>query len=186
MGIEIASRFFVGLDGSVVGSRGASESVAGRGVFVTDRVRAGSPILSFGGVLLSRDEYCSFADLDHCIQVGPDQFLGPSGELDDYTNHSCDPSTRVIVERADATAVLIAVRDLISADEVTFDYSTVQLNDSRFWIDPCRCGAAGCRTVIGDFTSLSWSEKWDLQRRGLLAWYTEEAFHRERQARYGR
>ena len=151
----------------------------GTGLFLLEPVPRGGRILTFGGPHLDRTQYVAFADVDHCVQIGVDLFLGPSNELDDHVNHSCDPSTRVEIDRDAGRAHLVARASMRRGAEVTFDYSSVQLDDPRFRIERCRCGAASCRGVIGDFTLLDAEAKRRLFESGLCAWYIEEAFRKE-------
>ena len=89
-------------------------------------------------------------DLDKTIQVGPDAFKLPTGSLDDFTNHSCDPSTGVrLTERG---TVVVALRDIGAHEELTYDYSTYLNNPYERMV--CRCGAPNCRGVIGSFAAL--------------------------------
>lgn len=160
-------RFYVGLEVRRTGRHGS-------GLFLKQAAVAGSRILRFGGVRLARAQYVAFDDFEHCLQIGPDDFLGPSGDLDDLTNHSCEPSTRVEVEDG-GRAHLLALRDLRPGDEITFDYSSVQLRDSRFRIESCRCGARSCRQLIGDFTRLEASEQERFRNDGLCPSYVLDA-----------
>lgn len=158
----------------------------GRGLFLAEPVRRAQVILTFGGRLLSKAEYGELADVDHCLQIGPATFLGPSGDMDDFTNHSCAPSARVEVERGSSTARLVALGDLAVGAEVCFDYSTVQLDDPRFLLASCRCGSPACRGEIGDFRRLALADQRRLVQAGLCAWYVEDAFRRDERRRPGR
>jgi hypothetical protein len=162
--------FYVGLEVQRTESRGS-------GLFLTEATAAGIRVLTFGGAGLTRAQYEAFDDFEHCLQIGPDRFLGPSGDLDDFTNHSCEPSTRVEVD-SDGRANLWTVRDLRPGDEITFDYSSVQVLDSRFRIESCRCGARSCRRRIGDFTRLEASEQERFRREGLCPSYVLDALLR--------
>lgn len=146
----------------------------GRGLFVTEPVAEGESVLAFGGELLDRSEMLALLDRDHYLQIGPDLFLGPSGDLDDYVNHSCAPSTTVVIERGRLQASLRALRALEPGDEVTFDYSTVQLDDPGFNIPRCHCDAEVCRGLIQDFSLMPRGEREALVRSGLCAWYVVE------------
>jgi hypothetical protein len=169
---RIAPVFHAGLELRPRGERGA-------GIVVTNAVAAGSVILAFGGPVLDRRAYMRRPEIDHCIQVGTDTFLGPSGDLDDFTNHSCDPTTRIEIDPVTLQALMVARFDLKPGVEATFDYSTVQLDDPRFRIETCLCGAPSCRRRIGDFTLLSWREKTRLFEEGLCVYYIADAYRHE-------
>ena len=61
----------------------------------------------------------------------------------EFLNHSCDPNTWWADDET-----LIASRDILVGEEVTFDYATADIHD---WWRPkweCQCGAANCRRII--------------------------------------
>jgi uncharacterized protein len=89
-------------------------------------------------------------DIGYTLQVGRDAFKLPTGSIDDFTNHSCEPNTgiRLITKGT----IIIALRDIVSHEELTYDYSTY-LNNPYETL-PCLCGAARCRGMIGNFTTL--------------------------------
>jgi hypothetical protein len=120
----------------------------GLGVFATPGFRRGERILWFRGPLLPTG---SIDDFTHAIQVDEGLFLGASGEIDDYVNHSCDPNCSL--ESAPPRLSLVAVRDIASGEEVTFDYSTCLLDESFF--DGCGCASHRCRGRIVPFWELA-------------------------------
>jgi len=76
--------------------------------------------------------------------------MGPSGEVDDFFNHSCDPNAglKITVTKA----VLIAIKDISPGQEITWDYSTTMDEDD--WEINCNCGSNNCRGKIRDFKYL--------------------------------
>ena len=67
------------------------DSMHGKGVFSGRKFAAGEVIMEF------RADVCSYEEqdarwLDYYVQVGEDLFMGLSGGMDDYVNHSCDPN----------------------------------------------------------------------------------------------
>lgn len=89
-------------------------------------------------------------DLKYPLQVGRDLFRVPSGSIDDFTNHSCYPSTGIrLYPRG---TIIMAIRRIDIHDEITFDYSTYLNNPHEKIV--CRCGAASCRRTIGNFNTL--------------------------------
>ena len=90
-----------------------------------------------------------FTDSD-IFQVDHDLFIPPYGCLDDFTNHSCDPSCGLRVHSQGFD--MIALRDLAAGDELTYDYSTHQEHPGGEII--CLCGAASCRGVVRNFSTL--------------------------------
>jgi uncharacterized protein len=88
--------------------------------------------------------------VEYPLQVGPDLFRIPSGNIDDFTNHSCEPNTGIHLYPLGA--VILAIRDIAAHDEITFDYSTYLNNPHERLV--CRCDAKSCRGVIGNFATL--------------------------------
>ncbi|MFH0713194.1 MAG: SET domain-containing protein [Candidatus Micrarchaeota archaeon] len=124
----------------------------GKGAFATRLFKAEEEILEFKGKLFSYSElpvpYNSVED--HFVQVGPKLYLGPSGGIDDFVNHSCDPNAGL--RFLGRKFVLVAIRDITAGEEVTFDYSTTMDEDE--WELQCNCGSKKCRRVIRDFKYL--------------------------------
>ena len=128
----------------------------GLGIFTAKSLKKGEPVI----VDLDGDYYeqvVSYGDLQECkisiditFQVGLDAYKLPTGSLEDFTNHSCEPNTGIrLVPRG---TIIIALRDIDAHEELTYDYSTY-LNNSYETID-CRCGSNKCRGIIGNFETL--------------------------------
>jgi SET domain-containing protein len=131
----------------------------GQGVFAGKNFEKGEILLEFKGKIYSwpdgydkpigyTDDYDP--DDDHFLQVGKDLYMGPSGDLDDYVNHSCDPSTGVYFRGK--KLFLIAIRKIYQHEEITWDYSTNMYKDN--WTLRCSCGASNCRGIIREFKYL--------------------------------
>ncbi len=135
--------------------------VRGRGVRATRDFERGEIVAHFGGTLVRFDRVTDFT---HVLQVGPDAFLGPSGNLDDYVNHSCDPNTRVDI--VSSAGFLVALVPIASGTEITFDYSTCMIDEDA--IPGCLCGAENCRGIIEPFVSMATEDAERLERRGLV------------------
>jgi SET domain-containing protein len=119
----------------------------GRGVFATQPIRAGSHIMHYTGPLLSHAQ-TSPATL--ALQIGPDLYIGESGNADDFVNHCCTPNAGILIDGTDVR--LVAIADISAGDQITFDYSTT-MDEDDFEFD-CLCGADACRGRIGDFKRL--------------------------------
>ena len=124
----------------------------GRGVFALCDIGVGEEILVFSGPFVNK-EYLPVPhtpENDYYLQIDDDLFLGPSGELDDYVNHSCEPNSGIVV--AGVEVRLVAIRPIAPGEQVCFDYSTAM--DDYPWEMAGRCGAPSCRRKIGDFLRL--------------------------------
>lgn len=117
----------------------------GRGVFASSPIAVNSLVIEFGGEYLTLES--EEEDEDHMLQIDHSLYLGPSGGVDDYINHSCEPNTvlKIIGKRA----FLFALKDIAENEEIFFDYST-SMSDGLWEID-CLCGAESCRGRIQDF-----------------------------------
>jgi hypothetical protein len=120
----------------------------GLGAFAARRFQRGETVLVFRGQELDPRE---IADFTHTIQVDLDRFLGASGGVDDYVNHSCDPSC--ILRMPVSELELVARRPIAPGEEITFDYSTCLLFEPP--LDSCACGAPACRGRVVTFWDLA-------------------------------
>jgi hypothetical protein len=84
------------------------------------------------------------------LQIGPDLYMGESGQADDFVNHCCEPNAGM---RIDGTEVrLIAIKEIKPGQQISFDYSTT-MDEDDFEFD-CLCGSPNCRGKIRDFKHL--------------------------------
>ncbi len=69
------------------------------------------------------------------IELNDGNYMHPDGM---FTNHSCDPSTRIEKD----TGLMIAMRNVWPNDEITFDYLTTETEMVAGF--DCTCGAENC------------------------------------------
>jgi uncharacterized protein len=136
----------------------------GRGVFTETAITAVERILSFTGPLLHYDQTTSET---RALQIGPDLYIGPSGGLDDFVNHSCEPNAWVRI--AQGAVELVALRDIAVDEEIFFDYSTTLDEDDFTMV--CRCGTPSCRKLISDGKYLPHSVWHKYIRLGIIPDY---------------
>jgi hypothetical protein len=124
----------------------------GVGVFAGERISVGEEILTFLGPLIDRRDMPEIhsQDEDYYLQVDDDVFLGPSGWIDDFINHSCDPNSGVVIE--DMVSKLVAIQNINRGDEIRFDYSTTMYKP--ILVMKCWCGSPLCRGEVVDFIYL--------------------------------
>lgn len=109
---------------------------------------AGEEVLKFFGEVFRENE---LLDEAHSIQISADLYLGPSGDLDDYVNHSCEPNCGLRVVGDDL--LLVAIQEIKPEEELFFDYATcVGVSDS--WTMECSCGKSSCRKTISRFIDI--------------------------------
>lgn len=119
----------------------------GKGVFTRRHFQSGEAILRFKGDIVGLDQV---EDHGKYLQVERHLFLGSSGEIDDFVNHSCEPNCGVTMRQG--KLVLISIREIQPREELTFDYSTWMACD--YWEMDCLCGTTRCRRKIKDFKYL--------------------------------
>ncbi|HWQ37164.1 MAG TPA: SET domain-containing protein-lysine N-methyltransferase [Burkholderiales bacterium] len=94
---------------------------------------------------------------DHVMEVGENEVFLPSGALDDFVNHSCDPNCRLDF-RGGGRVFLVALRDIPPGEELTFDYATTTtragIEAFPGWRFHCLCGATNCRGEVGSVEDL--------------------------------
>ncbi|MCS6984779.1 MAG: SET domain-containing protein-lysine N-methyltransferase [Leptospiraceae bacterium] len=128
------------------------ETHLGKGVFANRLFLKGEVILRFRGRLYRKEEYLKKVRHEKChfLQIDTQWFLGPTRSIDNFVNHSCDPNCGYLV--MDMQAFLVAIRNIMVGEEITFDYSTSMAED--FWEMNCSCGSPKCRGRIRDFKYL--------------------------------
>lgn len=143
----------------------------GWGVFTKGEVPANSIIFEFHGEVIPAGKVPNplAPKDDYYLQIAPDKYLGPSGDFDDFVNHSCNPNCgiHIVGDRAFLKSLY-----LISANtEVTFDYSTTSDEDPKSWSMPCQCGVYGCRKTISGFQELDKTTKDRYKKLGIVPKY---------------
>lgn len=143
----------------------------GKGTFTTKIIPADVPVIEMTGpVLLDRE--IDPPELPFHLQVGPNTYLGPSGEIDDYINHSCDPNCKMHV--VGNRAILYSLYIIPKGAELTFDYATTSTNTVDEWVMDCHCGSNKCRGQISGHHYLDTSLKENYKNRGMLPLYILE------------
>ena len=129
----------------------------GLGIFAAKAFKAGDPIVVdedgdyYKGAITEAEAVAAGFDLSvHCFQIDIDRYLLPHGSIDDLINHSCEPNAGIIL-----TALgyrLVAIRDILPGQQITYDYSTY-ISNPREQLT-CSCGSGHCRGTIGPFADL--------------------------------
>lgn len=126
-------------------------SKTGNGVFTTVQIPANAPILEFGGDFFTKENLKH--PQDRILQIGKNLYLGPSGDVDDYINHSCKPNCYLSI--IGKRAILYSSNIITIDSEITFDYSTSSTDSINEWSMNCLCGQPTCRKIISGFKYLS-------------------------------
>jgi uncharacterized protein len=124
-----------------------AEGRFGKKVVAANPIRKNLAILRMTGVPLSFEETTKLGEKESFgLQVSTDcyMYLDAPGR---YINHSCDPNCGIT-----PALDLIAIRNIMAGEELTYDYSTTMLE--RHWTMDCKCGSSRCRKVVRDFDQL--------------------------------
>jgi len=142
----------------------------GMGVFIQQWISVNTRILEFTGKRIDREMinlFVSRGSFDSFLQVGEHEFIGASGRLDDYVNHSCDPNCGL--EFDGDRIYLKSIKVINRGSELTYDYATSQhVFPMRF---QCGCDSPECRGEIGDFDELSAKQKKFYLSQNIVAPY---------------
>jgi SET domain-containing protein len=143
----------------------------GNGVFTKGEVLPNTIILEFHGEVIPASKVPNPLLLheDYYLQIAPDAFLGPSGDLDDYLNHSCSPNCGVHI--VGQRAFLKSLYLIPANTEITFDYSTTSTDENTTWLLPCQCGNYNCRKLISGFQHLNPALKTRYKSLGIVPKY---------------
>jgi SET domain-containing protein len=140
----------------------------GMGTFAQQWIPSNTRILEFTGNKVVRALIYQALDkggTDCFLQVDENIFIGASGNMDDYVNHSCDPNCGL--EFDGERVYLRSILHINRGDELTFDYATSQHSfPFRF---NCQCGSQHCRGEIGDYSELSSTRKAYYIAKGVIA-----------------
>ncbi len=127
--------------------KGQASGIQGRGLFATAPIPAGEIVAIKGGHIvdtatlrglpaLLRNSEIQIADGFHLVALSEDEYE----PVMLFINHSCEPNVGFA-----GNVVLVAMRDIGAGEELTTDYALFDDSDEQM---QCRCGAAGCRSVI--------------------------------------
>jgi len=137
-------------------------TIHGNGLFATEKIPKGTIVWELDEPTFTWSEIKAwpqerFRDFGwYGFQCGVDRYSLPEG-LSRETNHSCDPNTWWAGSNS-----IIARIDILAGEEVTYDYSTSDIN-LTFEMD-CSCGTPRCRGKITnrDYLDSSWQEQYGL------------------------
>lgn len=123
-----------------------------KGVITTTTILADSPVCEIKGNLVYFDKLNELEKPENALQIGPDTYLSPSGEVTDYIWHSCNPNC--IAYTLGKRCILYSLHLITPGTEITFDYSTTSSEDTSTWLMKCKCGSFNCRKEISGFPTL--------------------------------
>ncbi len=154
-------------------------SSGNKGLCAKEPIAAGERLAIFGGHIMSAVDEPEFdhGASDLALQIDEQFVIGTAHESEledtDYFNHSCNPNAGF-----KGQIFLVAMRDIIADEEITFDYAMV-LHESKGagpYAFECLCGSPACRKVV---TDNDWKLP-ELQKRydGYFQWYLQDKIDR--------
>jgi hypothetical protein len=148
-----------------------SQSKSGKAVYATRSFPIGAILMNFTGQRYHVSEILAhrYGEEDRFVQIGIDTYMGPSGDIDDLVNHSCNPNAGLQFNGEEI--VLVAIKPVQKGEEICWDYSTTS-SSSAFWMR-CMCGSHNCRGVIGDFEFLEADLQESYRNRRLVPPYLQ-------------
>ena len=143
----------------------------GRGIFANRNFKKGEKILDIKGKIITLEQLKKLGKyaLAHHLQLNENICIGPSKDLDDLINHSCDPNAGIKIRGK--KAILISIRNIKRGEEITCDYSTITDDD---WKMRCKCGCENCRKTIKKFQTLPKKLQQKYIKLGVVAKYIYE------------
>ena len=146
---------------SAIVARG-NGAIHGNGLFTTEFIRKDTLLWELDDPTFTWAEIKTWPekrlkDFNHYgFQCGPDRYSLPEDDSRE-TNHSCDPNTWWAGSNS-----LCARRDIQAGEEVTYDYSTCDI-DFIFEME-CHCGSSCCRRKITnrDYLDPGWQKQYGL------------------------
>ncbi len=133
--------------------------IHGRGVFATDDIRRGTPIIEYKGKRMSWDEALARPDSDPDDPSHTFLFELDDGRVIDarlrgnaarWINHSCTPNC-VTQEDEEGRVFIEAKRRIRLGEELTYDYRLSvdgKLTRKERAQYACRCGTSRCRGTL--------------------------------------
>lgn len=154
----------------------APVSDRGIGVFAARDFARDEPVMAdldgdFFDEVMTLEQMQASAIYDYPLQVGPNAYRVPTGGIEDFTNHSCAPTTGI--RQTPAGIVVIALRDIHAHEEITFDYATWLTEPAlRF---TCMCGATTCRGEVDTFFSLAPALQSHYLEKDVVGWFVQQS-----------
>lgn len=120
-------------------------------VITSVHIPAKIPICILGGDLFTQ-ESIKHSNLE-ILQVGPNLFVGPTGNITDHIRHSCNPNCYLYI--VGNRVILYSLYDILADSEITYDYSTSSTDSYESWSMNCNCQAHNCRKIISGIQYLN-------------------------------
>jgi len=143
--------------------------IHGIGMFSTKSISKGEIVFIHGGHIVTKDKLFYSSTISSYLPIDDNFFIGAVNKKEEkyielLVNHSCDPNCGI---RGEIT--FVALKNIISGEELTIDYATVDNEEYKF---NCHCSSLNCR---GEISGFDW-KRVDLQKKykGYFARYLSD------------
>lgn len=125
--------------------------VNGVGLFVNENLKKGEIIAHIKGDKVLIRHFTPQISKKSVNWIGASRhtWIITDDSLFRFINHSCEPNVAIKGERT-----VYALRNLQAGEEIMMDYSLTE-TEKDWYLYPCNCRTATCRTKIGPIDSLS-------------------------------
>ena len=144
-----------------------NETANGKGLFASQDFNSREPIFEMTGNFFSKDNLPE--DKKYVIQIGKNLWLGPSGDFDDFINHSCNPNC--YLEIAGNRAIVYSLYFIKKDSELVIDYSLGCTDTVEDWNMSCNCKSYNCRKSVSGFQYLPADRKEFYERIKVVPYY---------------
>jgi hypothetical protein len=129
----------------------------GKGIIALRSFKRGTTVCRIRGRVVSANAVWAYWQRgntrrgENCFRFDADRYLDPEGEIGAYANHACNPNAGIVKDRRGLK--LVALRLIEIGEEISHDYSTL-LGADDVWTMKCNCGAANCRAIVSNLSTL--------------------------------
>ncbi len=135
-----------------------------KGIFSTQSIKKGEVVMIWGGEVVQKSIFDENKyRIQSVIPINEDLYLAlpvsdTSESIDEYLNHSCDPSSWLIDE-----VTVVARRNIKKGEEITLDSATWDSDGEWEYTEEgkCSCNSKECRKIL---THNDW-KRMDLQKK---------------------
>jgi uncharacterized protein len=123
-----------------------SSDIHAAGVYTTAPIPKGTHIVEYTGPRITKergDELYEGRPFTYLFALDDGQIIDGNG-LAAFINHGCDPNCET--DEFDGRIWIIALRDILPEEELTYDYCLFDGDDITD--APCSCGAEKCRGTM--------------------------------------
>ena len=143
-----------------------NSKIEGKGVFARKNIKKGETIIKIEGPITRYPN-------KYALQIDEDKYIGCSGKVCDFTNHSCEPNCYISFN----SLHLVALGNIKKGEELTFNYCITEKDLTDGYEFKCECGAKKCLARIKGFDHLSLKEKLKLMK--FLSPFLKKKFEEE-------